>query len=193
MQELNRHGCKCTYMVIEKSHTLFLDRDGVINRKIEGGYVVRRDEFHFIPGVHEAMVMLGRLFEKIFVVTNQQGIGKNLMTEAQLHDIHDYMISEIQKAGGRIDRVYYSPYLEEEGHPTRKPSSGMALQAQEEFPEVVFEMSVMVGDSHTDMVFGKNLGMTTVFIGGEQDRMADYCFPDLLCFALYCNQLFFNR
>lgn len=166
---------------INKSWSLFLDRDGVINKKLEGDYVKVLDEFEFLPGVPEAMKILTDVFGKIIVVTNQQGIGKGIYTHNDLSIIHHYMEDEIEKHGGKIDKIYFSPYLASENHAWRKPNTGMALQAQAEHVEIDFKRSVMVGDSMSDMEFGKKLGMITVFISEEKvtDEKIDFCFASL--------------
>jgi histidinol-phosphate phosphatase family protein len=169
--------------------SLFLDRDGVINERIPGDYVKNCSQLVLLPGVVEAMKIFSELFGHIFVVTNQQGIGKGLMTEGELTVIHNFMTAEIKKGGGRIDRIYHCPHLESAHYHTRKPAPGMALQAKKEFPTVRFNHSIMVGDSISDMLFGKNLGMTTVFISDnlkqcrENFKIIDYRFPALYDFA----------
>jgi histidinol-phosphate phosphatase family protein len=174
---------------INTDWSLFLDRDGVINERLPDDYVKNCEQFIFLPGVIEALKIFSEQFGHIFVVTNQQGIGKGLMTEDELTVIHNFMTDEIEKGSGRIDRVYHAPYLESAHHYMRKPASGMALQAKKDFPAVHFHRSVMAGDSISDMLFGKNLGMTTVFISTdlkqcrENFRIIDYCFPSLYAFA----------
>ena len=94
---------------IDDTWCLFLDRDGVINKRVEGDYIKKWEEFEFLPGVLEALHIFSGVFDKIFVVTNQQGIGKGLMTEIDLEHIHDEMIQEIKINGGRINKIYHSP------------------------------------------------------------------------------------
>ena len=174
---------------INSEWSLFLDRDGVVNERIEDDYVKDCTQFVLLPGVVEAMKIFSELFGHIFIVTNQQGIGKGLMTDDELTVIHNFMTDEIEKGGGRIDRTYYCPHLESAHHPARKPAPGMALQAKKDFPAVRFNHSIMVGDSISDMVFGKNLDMTTVFISDnmkqcrENFNMIDYRFTSLYEFA----------
>jgi D-glycero-D-manno-heptose 1,7-bisphosphate phosphatase len=175
--------------MIDKTWTLFLDRDGVINTRILGGYVHKWDQFEFIPGVLQALKILGDLFPRIVVVSNQQGIGKGLMSEQDLLMIHEKLIAEVKSNGGKIDRIYHSPSLESEQSVNRKPNVGMALMARKEFPEIRFKKSVMVGDSISDMVFGKKLKMKTAFLSDDlilarkHSRSIDLIFPDLLTFA----------
>lgn len=149
---------------IDHSWTLFLDRDGVINKRIVGGYVKSIDEFEFLPGVLDAISKFSKIFGKIIVVTNQQGIGKGLMNQEDLEKVHRYMLDKIQENGGKIDAVFYAPFLASENNPIRKPGIGMALMAKEKYPQIVFSKSLMVGDSPSDMDFGKNAGMKCIFI-----------------------------
>jgi histidinol-phosphate phosphatase family protein len=169
----------------DHSWSLFLDRDGVINERIIGGYVQNVSSFHFIDNVQEAIVALRKIFGYIFVVTNQQGIGKKIMKVDDLHLIHDYMEKQLSV---KFDKIYYSPFLAEENNITRKPNSGMALQAKKEFPDIDFSKSIMVGDSLSDMQFGKSVQMKTVYIstGGkniENDVEIDFICPSLYDFA----------
>jgi histidinol-phosphate phosphatase family protein len=170
---------------IDKSWTLFLDRDGVINKKLDNDYVKHWIEFEFLEGVFEALKKLNSVFGTIVVVTNQQGIGKKLYRTEDLNLIHKNMLYEIEFYGGRIDKVYFSPYLEAEKHPTRKPGTGMALMAQKDHPEIDFSKSIIVGDSLSDMELGRALGMKTVYISEtkKQDPKIDYHFTSLKEFS----------
>ncbi|MBR6117677.1 MAG: HAD-IIIA family hydrolase [Paludibacteraceae bacterium] len=141
---------------------LFLDRDGVLNRQIIGDYVRNWSQWEWLPGVLEAMPALSKRYKRIFIVTNQQGVGKGFMTEADLEDVHRHMLADIEAAGGRIDRVYVCTDLESTHSPNRKPEIGMALQAQHDFPEVDFHRSVMVGDSKSDEIFAQRSRMRFV-------------------------------
>ncbi len=167
------------------SKALFLDRDGVINERIIGGYVTKFSNFHFLEGVLEAIKILSQHFDHLFIVTNQQGIGKGLFTESDLHNIHAAMSATIKEHGGRIDAIYFAPFLHAENHPFRKPSIGMALQAKKDFPAIHLANAIMVGDSISDLEFGKNAGMETVYISEEakQHPLADWQYGSLLEFA----------
>jgi D-glycero-D-manno-heptose 1,7-bisphosphate phosphatase len=155
---------------IDKRWSLFLDRDGVINERLIGDYVKNWEEFKFLPGSIEAIAKASEVFGRIVVVTNQQGIAKGLYSAEDLLLIHNQMIAETNKAGGRIDAVYFAPALASENSNLRKPATGMALQAKAEFPEIDFSKSIMVGDSESDIVFGNTLGMFTVFISGQNQQ-----------------------
>ncbi|MCC7467122.1 MAG: HAD family hydrolase [Saprospiraceae bacterium] len=171
-------------------NTLFLDRDGVINHRIPGDYVRTPETFLPMEGLGEAMKLLSGKFDRIFVVTNQAGIGKGLMTEMDLHSIHRHMLDIMEVAGGRVDRVYHCPHRSELGCTCRKPATGMAWLALADFPDIDFENAWMVGDSVSDMQFAETLGVKSVLIRGkveEVDRLSrqktDYQFDSLLEFA----------
>jgi D-glycero-D-manno-heptose 1,7-bisphosphate phosphatase len=170
---------------IDKTWTLFLDRDGVINKKLDNDYVKHWIEFEFLDGTFEALKTLSGIFGTIVVVTNQQGIGKGIYRTEDLELIHKNMLYELTYQGGRIDKVYFSPHLEKENHPTRKPGVGMGHQAKADYPHVDFKKSVIVGDSMSDMEFGRALEMITVFISAEkrEDPRIDFNFASLIEFS----------
>jgi histidinol-phosphate phosphatase family protein len=174
---------------ISKKWSLFLDRDGVINRRLVDDYVKRPEDFTFEPGPPEAINKFGHLFGRIVVVTNQQGIGKGLMTTETLDAIHRHMLSEIKKTGGRLDAIYFCPGLRSENPFCRKPQVGMALKARKDFSEINFKKSIMAGDTVSDMQFGKRLKMKTALIGKSPEiaqqhpELVDFWFPSLLLMA----------
>lgn len=168
-------------ILIDKTWTLFLDRDGVINKNIDGGYVLDWEQFEFIDGVLETMPKLAKLFPRIIVVTNQQCIAKGLLTEEGLNEIHQNMMNMIELNGGRIDAVYYAPDMESETNTLRKPKNGMAFLAKNDFPEIDFSNCIMVGDKLSDMKFGKSVYMTTIWLsnGSKNSSLIDYQIPTL--------------
>jgi histidinol-phosphate phosphatase family protein len=173
----------------DQTWSLFLDRDGVINRRRTDDYVKSWSEFEFLPGVTEAFPLLSDHFGRIIVVTNQQGIGKGIMTREDVDLIHAKMLEKIREAGGRIDAIYLSPYLEKENHPFRKPNTGMALAAQQDFPDIAFSRSVIAGDTASDMEFGRRSGMVRVLVSGSIEGLkgpeipCDLWVEDLIHFA----------
>lgn len=173
---------------VDESWTLFLDRDGVINERKVGGYVLSISEFEILPGVLESLFHFDNIFQKIFVVTNQQGIGKGIMSHDDLALIHEYLLHEVANARGRIDDIYYSPDLSHMASFTRKPQIGMALQACEDYKTVDLSKSIMVGDSLSDMQFGRNAGMYNVLAGKKKDEVQpelyDLRVEDLIGFSV---------
>lgn len=175
---------------IDKTWTLFLDRDGVINLHYPNDYVKNWDEFYFLEGALDAIKLLSGVFRRILIVTNQQGVGKGIMQQQELEEIHDEMLKEVRKYGGRIHAIYAATDLVANDHRgMRKPAIGMAKQAKKDFPEIDFSKSIIVGDSVSDMLFGRNAGMKTVFVGdesklsGEDTRLIDYYCESLAEFA----------
>ena len=172
-----------------KAKYLFLDRDGTINKRVVGGYVTKPEEFVFLDGVKDAMAIFAKKFDRIFIVTNQRGIGKKLFTEQQLEEVHSSMMKEIVDAGGRIDRIYHCVDLTCEETGRRKPEIGMAKEAKRDFPELDFAESTMVGDSISDLQFGYKAGMQTVYLltdGDAPEETKDYTdkfYKDLKTFA----------
>lgn len=172
---------------IDNSWTLFLDRDGVINKRPPGNYIKTWEDFEFLPGVLESIKILARKFGRIIIVTNQQGIGKGLMTHEDLQNIHRQIQTAISKNGGRIDAIYYCPDLATDTDNCRKPAVFMAIQAKKDFPEIDFSKSIMAGDTPSDMEFGRNAGMRTVFINTNEEsvnpELYDLEFSNLDLFA----------
>lgn len=173
---------------IDNSWTLFLDRDGVINFERNNDYVKAWDEFKFYDESIKALPLLAAKFTTIVITTNQKGVGRGIMTEESLQTIHHNMVSEIEKVGGRIDHIFYCTDVDNDSI-NRKPQPGMAFQAQEKFPSIAFTKSIMVGNRTSDMEFGRNAGLHTVFLATTHQETAypnpliDYRFNHLLEFA----------
>jgi D-glycero-D-manno-heptose 1,7-bisphosphate phosphatase len=167
---------------------LFLDRDGVINERTPGSWVMHPDAFHLLPGVPEAVAQLKLHFKRIFVVTNQAGISKGLFTHEDIGDVHAKMLSAMPKL---IDGVYYCPHAKEFNCNCRKPQPAMAWKATFAYADVKLNESWMVGDSASDMEFGKALGMKTIRVGQKHEdeglfvgrAQPDHIFSDLPAFA----------
>ena len=148
---------------INKNWTLFLDRDGVINEDKDGSYIFSTDEFIFTKGAPALFKKLTEKFKHIIIITNQRGVGRELMTEETLTAIHRKMTDEIKQAGGNIDAIYYCTSIYND-HPLRKPNPGMAAKAKADFPGIDLSRSIMIGNNPSDMQFGRNAGMYTVFV-----------------------------
>lgn len=173
---------------VDKSWTLFLDRDGVINDEVVGTYVLNWEGFKFSPGVLQAMKILSEKVGTILVISNQRGVSKGLMTEKDLIDIHQKLLAEVKVAGGRIDHFFYCAEKDNTCF-NRKPNPGMALQAAARFPEIDLSKTIMVGNKPSDMRFGRAAGVYTVFIATTNPHEPfphpdiDLRFDSLLAFA----------
>lgn len=154
---------KLTDIDVSGYDTLFLDRDGVINRLRPNDYVKCWEEFEFLPGILDTLFLWSSQVKRIIVITNQRGVARGVMTEDALIMINEKMIKIIEDSGGRIDHIYYCTAMND-ADPNRKPNIGMALQAKRDFPEIDFSRTLMIGDSESDMAFAKNVGIKGVLI-----------------------------
>lgn len=161
---------------IDKSWTLFLDRDGVINSFEEGKTIRTIKDFNFIDGSIEGIVMATQLFGRIIVVTNQQGVFSKEIDEIELEKIHFYIQDTVKAQKGKIDAIYYCPYPSKWNPRCRKPNPGMAIWAKQDFPEIDFKKSIIIGDSKTDMEFGHNLGMYKILIDNQEIKNSEINF-----------------
>jgi len=170
---------------VDKNWTLFLDRDGVINDEKHLEYVNTWEEFTFYPGVLEAIKTFSQKFGRIFIITNQRGVAKGLTKLKDLDLIHKNLLHSVQEAEGKIDKIYFSVDMEDTST-HRKPNTGMGLQAKKDFPEVEFRKSIMIGNTLSDMQFGRNLGVAATFFLPTTmhdvkipNPLIDLVFPDL--------------
>lgn len=157
----------------DRRRTVFLDRDGVINRKmLEGEYVTRWDEFEFLPGAIDALRLLRRKGYRIIVVTNQRGIAKRVMTEQDLQHIHGCLRAELVQADADVDSIYCCPH--DEGQcKCRKPHIGLFSEAKRDYADIAFPDSLMIGDSLSDMEAGATLGCRNILVasGSNAERL----------------------
>jgi histidinol-phosphate phosphatase family protein len=152
---------------------VFLDRDGVINRKPpEGQYVTRWEEMQILPAVPEAIVLLTQAGFCVFTATNQRCVAKGLLTVSELESIHKRMCQEMAAAGAVITDVYYCPHEQQPPCGCRKPAPGMLLRAAREH-EIDLKTSWMIGDSEIDVEAGRSAGCKT---GREADLLAPSLF-----------------
>ncbi len=161
--------------------TIFLDRDGVINRnRARGDYVKTWEEFEFLPGVLDAIARLTKAGYRLLVVTNQACIGKGIVSWTTIHEIHARMMQLIAKSGGHIEAVLCCPHREEVGCECRKPAPGLLLQAHREY-QVDLEQAILVGDSVRDVQTATALGIPAIMVLSGVGRATDLGFAPLPC------------
>jgi D-glycero-D-manno-heptose 1,7-bisphosphate phosphatase len=154
----------------EALRTVFLDRDGVINEKApEGDYVRRVEDLKLLPGAAAAIARLNRAGLQVVVVTNQRGVALGLYSKEDVLQIQAALEKTLAPEGARLDGFYFCPH-EKGACDCRKPQRGLFEQARTDFPEINPASSVMIGDSLSDVEFGRGLGMRTVFIEGAAER-----------------------
>jgi len=143
---------------------VFLDRDGVINRKPPAGqYVTCWQEFELLPGVEEAIATLNRSGRKAIVLTNQRGVALGLYSLEELAGMHERLAEKLAAHGAHLDAIYACPHDAGQCN-CRKPLTGLFEQAFRDFPAAQAGNSVMVGDSLRDIEAGRRLGMRTVLV-----------------------------
>jgi len=158
--------------VNSKTKAVFLDRDGVIN--IDKSYVYKIEDFEFTEGIFEVLKTLQDRGYKLFIVTNQSGIGRGYYSEDDFQKLMEYVLKEFEKRDIHIQKVYHCPHYPKNICDCRKPKPGMLLKAKEEF-DIDMQNSWMIGDKKSDVEVGKNAGVgKTVFIGENKEPLADY-------------------
>jgi len=164
----------------------FLDRDGVINRKMpEGQYVTRWEEMSFLPGVAEALILLRRAGFLTIVVSNQRCVAKGLLSVPELESIHHRMREKLSAEGATIDAVYYCPHDSQPPCGCRKPAPGLILKAAREH-KIDLKTSWMIGDTAGDMEAGRSVGCKTALLQDSTEPVnhsADLAAPSLLAAA----------
>lgn len=151
---------------MKKYKYIFLDRDGVINVERKNDYAKTIDEFVFEENAVKAISILSQHTDYIFVITNQRGVGRGVMSLSDLNEVHNYMLERIKKEDGYIRQIYFCTDICSSSI-NRKPNIGMAFRAKADYPEIDFSNSVMVGNSKSDIEFGNKLGMYTVLVGNK--------------------------
>jgi D-glycero-D-manno-heptose 1,7-bisphosphate phosphatase len=136
---------------------VFLDRDGVINVKIEGGYVRKWADFEFLPNIADWIRIFNALDLLVIVVTNQRGISLGLVTEADLQAVHEQMRKHLERQGARIDDIFFCPHAANSCD-CRKPKPGLVYQARDKW-DIDLSNSLMIGDSDSDAELAAICGM----------------------------------
>ncbi|MBN1275022.1 HAD-IIIA family hydrolase [Candidatus Woesearchaeota archaeon] len=160
--KLERLDATKRFLVPKKA--IFLDRDGVINKKApKAEYVKNWGEFEFLPGVLEALALLKKKGYEVFIISNQAGIARGMMTEQDLTAIHERMLAEIEAAGGHVEAIYYCPHGWDDRCGCRKPKPGMLQRASKEH-FIDLTTSLFVGDDERDKQAGDAASMRTVLV-----------------------------
>ncbi len=154
-----------------KIKAVFLDRDGVVN--IDKNYVYKIEDFEFVDGVFEVLKEFLKRGYKLFIVTNQSGIGRGYYDENDFLKLTSYMLDKLKQKGIQITKVYHCPHSPESNCECRKPKPAMLLRAKDEF-NIDMANSVMIGDKKSDIETGKNAKVgKTIFIGNKDEPLAD--------------------
>ena len=144
--------------------TIFLDRDGVINKFYHKDYSKKWEEFSFLPGAKDALKKLTAANYRIVIISNQAGVSKGLFGPKALRKISKRMKEEVKKSGGRIKKAYYCPHSDEDNCSCRKPKPGLFKKAEKDLGPIDFAKTFFIGDSEIDILAGKNIGLKTILV-----------------------------
>ena len=163
---------------------IVLDRDGVINVDLMT-YVTKPEEFKPIPGSLDAIANLNKNGFKVFIATNQACIEREIISEAQLSDIHDYMKALLEEKGGKIDYIAFCPHAPETKCLCRKPETGLLEEIENKF-NIKLQGKYFIGDKESDIIAGLNHGCEPILIQtggyGEKVLQSNNCPPSEHCF-----------
>jgi D-glycero-D-manno-heptose 1,7-bisphosphate phosphatase len=136
--------------------TIFLDRDGVINK--EKNYLYKIDDFEFIEGVFEACQHFNNLDYRIIIVTNQSGISRGYYSEGDFQKLNHWMNQQFRMNGINILSTYYCPHSPTAKCKCRKPKPGMFLKAQKKY-NINMKESWLIGDKEDDIIAANSSGI----------------------------------
>ena len=153
---------KLTEEFFKNKATIFLDRDGTVNKKApKACYIESSEEFKWLPQAKEAIRKLKENNYRIILITNQPGIARGNLTEQALQEIHNKMQNELKEINSELDKIYYCPHNWEDGCDCRKPKPGMLYQAQKEL-SLDLTKCILIGDDDRDIEAGKETGCKTI-------------------------------
>ncbi len=151
---------------------VFLDRDGVINRYPgDTRYVTTWKEFRFLPQAKKAIAKLHKNYFKVFIISNQAGVGKGLFTQERLDSISRKMLEEIERSGGKIEAVFYCTHRQEENCPCRKPKAGMIEMIKKNYRFGV-KNSFFIGDTIRDVHTAKTAGCKSILVLSGKEKLS---------------------
>ncbi|MCM8524924.1 MAG: HAD family hydrolase [Lentisphaeraceae bacterium] len=154
--------------------TVFIDRDGVINRRLVGDWVKTWEEFDMLPGVPEAIGNLKKAGYRCILITNQRGISLDLFTFDDLHSLHEKMNEKLlAEGGGCLDDIFICPHDRHHNCECRKPKPGLFHQAVEKYPDISLPETVMFGDKDTDREASEAAGCGGFFLIDEKISLLD--------------------
>jgi len=153
--------------------TIFIDRDGCVNVRLVGNWVMNWNDFDFMPGAVEGIAKLKKAGYRLILVTNQRCINLGKFSFERLNTLHDKMQSELRKAGGYFDDIYICPHDRHENCGCRKPKPGMLLNAANDYSDIILAESYMLGDQPSDQEAAQAAGVGHFFTISEEYTILD--------------------
>lgn len=162
---------KLTEKFLSPKKVIFLDRDGVINKKPpKANYIKTWDEFNFLPGSIEAIKILNSLGYKIYVISNQSGIARGILSERDFKIIHKKMQQELKRQRAKIDGIYYCPHGWDDGCRCRKPNPGLLYAASKDH-FIDLTKALFIGDDKRDKQAGDTAGCPTILVNKSRNLL----------------------
>ena len=161
---------------------IFLDRDGVIN--IEKDYLYKIEDFEFINGVFDSLLYAQDKGYKLFIITNQSGIGREYYTKNDFNTLTTWMLNKFDKRNIKISQIEYCPHEPTNSCNCRKPKTGMIDNILKNY-NIDLENSWLVGDKHSDIkrAINANIKYTIQVQSGHnfkyKDSLADFIIPTI--------------
>lgn len=155
---------------------VFIDRDGTIVKHLD--YIHRLEDYRLIPNAIKGLKILKKY--KLFIVTNQSGIGRGFYSLKDMHKFNKFLINDLKKQNINIKKIYYCPHKPEDDCNCRKPKTKMLEDAKRQF-KVNLKKSFVIGDMKADIELGKNAGCITIFVlTGKEMNAKDAVKPDYI-------------
>jgi D-glycero-D-manno-heptose 1,7-bisphosphate phosphatase len=149
-----------------KGPAIFIDRDGVINCRRPGDYVLDWSQFVFVPGIREALRQLASLRLPMIIISNQAAVGKGLLDAGGLKEITARMNEALLADGTSLAAAYYCTHRIEDHCPCRKPKPALLFSAAADF-NIDLSRSIFIGDSDTDVQAARSAGCAAVLFGSD--------------------------
>ena len=148
---------------MSKAKAIFLDRDGVINRKVpEKDFVKTPEELVYLPRVKQIIRKLKEKGFTIIIISNQSGINRGMIKKENLEKINSRLMRDLN-----VDAIYYCPHLPEENCECRKPKTGLIEKAAKDF-NIDVKSSLLIGDNDFDIIAGRSAGCKTIMVDGDR-------------------------
>lgn len=161
---------------------LILDRDGVLNRELESGWLSSVDQWEWEESSLESLGLLAILGVKVSIVSNQSGIGRGVVTQQEVDEVHQWLASLMAATGVELVGIFVCPHGPDEGCDCRKPRPGLVWAAIEK-SGVPADQTLLVGDDLRDLVAGRAAGVRVALVcTGKGSGHRDAVEPDTLIF-----------
>ncbi len=152
----------------KSQRAVFVDRDGTLIKEVD--HLTRKDQVELLPGVCDAIRILNQLGILVLMITNQSVVGRGMITETELRQIHKYLFGLLVKENARLDGIYYCPHHPDEHCQCRKPETGLIEQALCDF-KIDLKSSFIIGDHIKDILVSRKIGCYGILVCSGQGRM----------------------